>query len=65
MEGPTPVSSLIHAATMVTAGVYLIARMWPLFEVTPAAANVGAIVGCVTLARRRDDRRWRRPTSSA
>ena len=49
MEGPTPVSSLIHAATMVTAGVYLIARMWPLFEVTPAAANVGAIVGCVTL----------------
>src|SRR3954454_9804075 len=49
MEGPTPVSSLIHAATMVTAGVYLIARMWPLFEVTPAAANVGAIVGCATL----------------
>ena len=49
MEGPTPVSSLIHAATMVTAGVYLIARMWPLFEVTPAAANVAAIVGCVTL----------------
>jgi NADH-quinone oxidoreductase subunit L len=34
---------------MVTAGVYLIARMWPLFEATPAAANVGAIVGCVTL----------------
>jgi NADH-quinone oxidoreductase subunit L len=49
MEGPTPVSSLIHAATMVTAGVYLIARMWPLFEATPAAADVGAIVGCVTL----------------
>jgi NADH-quinone oxidoreductase subunit L len=49
MEGPTPVSSLIHAATMVTAGVYLIARMWPLFEITPAAANVGAIVGCATL----------------
>jgi NADH-quinone oxidoreductase subunit L len=49
MEGPTPVSSLIHAATMVTAGVYLIARMWPLFEVTPAAAAVGAIVGCATL----------------
>jgi NADH-quinone oxidoreductase subunit L len=49
MEGPTPVSSLIHAATMVTAGVYLIARMWPLFEVTPAAANVGAIVGAATL----------------
>src|SRR5215207_138979 len=49
MEGPTPVSALIHAATMVTAGVYLIARMWPLFEQAPAAADVGAIVGCVTL----------------
>jgi NADH-quinone oxidoreductase subunit L len=49
MEGPTPVSALIHAATMVTAGVYLIARMHPLFERAPAAAAVGAIVGCVTL----------------
>lgn len=49
MEGPTPVSSLIHAATMVTAGVYLISRMFPLFEAAPAAANVGAIVGCATL----------------
>src|SRR5215210_3187420 len=49
MEGPTPVSALIHAATMVTAGVYLIARMWPLFEITPAAADVGAIGGCATL----------------
>ena len=49
MEGPTPVSALIHAATMVTAGVYLIARMWPLFEEAPAAADVGAIVGCATL----------------
>jgi NADH-quinone oxidoreductase subunit L len=49
MEGPTPVSALIHAATMVTAGVYLIARMWPLFEQAPAAADVGAIGGCVTL----------------
>ncbi len=49
MEGPTPVSSLIHAATMVTAGVYLIARMHPLFEHAQAAADVGAIVGCVTL----------------
>ena len=49
MEGPTPVSALIHAATMVTAGVYLIARMWPLFEQAPAAADVGAIVGCATL----------------
>src|SRR3954462_4981486 len=49
MEGPTPVSALIHAATMVTAGVYLIARMHPLFERAPTAAAVGAITGCVTL----------------
>ena len=49
MEGPTPVSALIHAATMVTAGVYLIARMHPLFEQAPIAADVGAIVGCLTL----------------
>ncbi len=49
MEGPTPVSALIHAATMVTAGVYLIARMHPLFEQAPLAADVGAIVGCLTL----------------
>ncbi len=49
MEGPTPVSALIHAATMVTAGVYLIARMHPLFERAPSAADVGAAVGCATL----------------
>ena len=49
MEGPTPVSALIHAATMVTAGVYLIARMHPLFELSSAAATVGAIIGCITL----------------
>src|SRR5688572_15041111 len=49
MEGPTPVSALIHAATMVTAGVYLIARMHPIFEQAPAAADVGAVVGCATL----------------
>ncbi len=49
MEGPTPVSALIHAATMVTAGVYLIARMHPLFERAPAAQDVGAIVGAATL----------------
>jgi NADH-quinone oxidoreductase subunit L len=49
MEGPTPVSALIHAATMVTAGVYLIARMHPLFELAPTAADVGAIVGTATL----------------
>ena len=49
MEGPTPVSALIHAATMVTAGVYLIARMHPLFERAPDAQDVGAIVGAATL----------------
>jgi NADH-quinone oxidoreductase subunit L len=49
MEGPTPVSALIHAATMVTAGVYLIARMHPLFEHAPAAQDVGAIIGAATL----------------
>jgi len=49
MEGPTPVSALIHAATMVTAGVYLVARMHPFFEQAPAAADVGAILGATTL----------------
>ena len=48
MEGPTPVSSLIHAATMVAAGVFLVARMFPLFEVSPAALNTVAIVGGFT-----------------
>ena len=49
MEGPTPVSSLIHAATMVTAGVYLIARTHPLFELAPTAADIAAWVGLATL----------------
>ncbi|HEU0023338.1 MAG TPA: NADH-quinone oxidoreductase subunit L [Thermoleophilaceae bacterium] len=49
MEGPTPVSALIHAATMVTAGVYLIARTFPLFELAPTAADVSAIIGTATL----------------
>ena len=49
MEGPTPVSALIHAATMVTAGVYLIARMHTLFELAPAAQDVGAVIGAATL----------------
>ncbi|HZO79651.1 MAG TPA: NADH-quinone oxidoreductase subunit L [Solirubrobacteraceae bacterium] len=49
MEGPTPVSALIHAATMVTAGVYLIARMHPLFDWAPTAGDVTAIGGCLTL----------------
>ena len=48
MEGPTPVSALIHAATMVTAGVYLVARANPIFEVAPRALMVVGIIGGVT-----------------
>ena len=48
MEGPTPVSALIHAATMVTAGVYMIARTHPLFEHSPFALGAVAIVGAST-----------------
>jgi NADH-quinone oxidoreductase subunit L len=48
MEGPTPVSALIHAATMVTAGVYLVGRMHPIFDVATYAHDAVAIIGAVT-----------------
>ena len=48
MEGPTPVSALIHAATMVTAGVFLVVRCSPIFEYSQIALNVVAIVGMIT-----------------
>jgi len=48
MEGPTPVSALIHAATMVTAGVFLVARCNPIFSLSPAAMNLVTIIGALT-----------------
>ena len=48
MEGPTPISALIHAATMVTAGIFMVARMSPLFEMSDAALNLILVVGAIT-----------------
>src|SRR6478735_4917091 len=48
MEGPTPISALIHAATMVTAGIFMVARMSPLFELSPAALSVVITIGALT-----------------
>jgi len=48
MEGPTPVSALIHAATMVTAGVFMVARLSPIFEYAPAALTVVTVIGGIT-----------------
>ncbi|MBI4727973.1 MAG: NADH-quinone oxidoreductase subunit L [Acidobacteria bacterium] len=49
MAGPTPVSALIHAATMVTAGVFLVARLFPVFEASPQALNEVALIGAFTM----------------
>jgi NADH-quinone oxidoreductase subunit L len=48
MEGPTPISALIHAATMVTAGIFMVARMSPLFELSDAALNFILVIGSIT-----------------
>lgn len=48
MEGPTPISALIHAATMVTAGIFMVARMSPLFELSDTALNLVMVVGSIT-----------------
>jgi NADH-quinone oxidoreductase subunit L len=48
MEGPTPISALIHAATMVTAGIFMVARMSPLFELSDAALSFVLVVGAIT-----------------
>ncbi|MDH5512268.1 MAG: NADH-quinone oxidoreductase subunit L, partial [Gammaproteobacteria bacterium] len=48
MEGPTPISALIHAATMVTAGVFMVARMSPLYELTETALSVVLVIGAIT-----------------
>ena len=48
MEGPTPISALIHAATMVTAGIFMVARMSPLFELSATALSVVLVIGAVT-----------------
>jgi NADH-quinone oxidoreductase subunit L len=49
MEGPTPISALIHAATMVTAGVFMVARLAPLYNASPVAMSVVAVVGAITM----------------
>ncbi|HEX9395250.1 MAG TPA: NADH-quinone oxidoreductase subunit L [Burkholderiales bacterium] len=48
MEGPTPISALIHAATMVTAGIFMVARMSPLYELSPTALSVVLAIGAIT-----------------
>src|SRR5689334_22883029 len=49
MEGPTPISALIHAATMVTAGIFMVSRMSPLFELSPTALSFVIVIGAITM----------------
>jgi NADH-quinone oxidoreductase subunit L len=48
MEGPTPISALIHAATMVTAGIFMVSRMSPIFELSDVALTVVMVIGAIT-----------------
>ena len=64
MEGPTPVSALIHAATMVTAGVFMVCRLSPMFQTSATAMHVVTFVGAATCILRGDGRHARRTTSS-
>ena len=64
MEGPTPVSALIHAATMVTAGVFMVCLMSPMFEYAPLAQTFVTVIGAIDGASSPRRSAWRRTTSS-
>jgi NADH-quinone oxidoreductase subunit L len=64
MEGPTPISALIHAATMVTAGIFMVARMSPLFELSRPAKSFVIVIGAITMFFMASSR-WCSTTSSA